>query len=1163
MANEFLKKNKNQTQRRKFFFKISSLLPKEFKENLNEHIHASNEEFSPEEEKRLDTHFRWALSQSIQLGLLPRRDFLKLSALLSSSGLLSWIIPSAAEAGGLVPFAFIKKPTSSQSYADDVFSSSIYTGNGGLQTINTGITLATGSGWSTSVFSDTSGAPSYSDGVKSLCYDSSGNFYAVMKNTVLKLDSTNNIIWQKTVNSFSPVAAAVNGSTGDLYAVGYSGGGNSHQIIKFDSTGNISWQNSLSGNASQSCGSVCVSVGASGNIYIGGYATRADAAGYYALMYKLNSSGTMQWQTQYFFGPNAKVRAIKFDSSENLYIAIQGSSGGGSNAYVAKFNSSGTMSWCNSITVPAADTYTSIYTQNSLDIDSSGNIYCAITDYSSRSALVKLDSTGAFQWSRSFGTNLYGGNVAVDSSNNIYMATVDSKRTVVKYDPSGNVLWKKTIALNSDYALSQYDNGGLLTLGDKLYIYGTDSDLAGSNTGYPVIVKIKQDGTSMNGGAYVNMSDSALTITNNPITAVANAGITFSASSYTLNTTSFAASSGTFSMHQFSITDQTASNGGLIWIKDRTAAEYNRFFDTVRGATKVIYSNATNQQGTEATALTSFNANGFSIDSIQYVNRSGDSYVAWTFRKAAKFFDIVTYTGTGTTQVLSHNLNISPGMVIIKALGTNTDWVVWHRGIPSSNGYLNLDLINAQGTFNGPAANVFGNTSSTVDPTATQFTIGNNASVNSSGVQYIAYLFAHDTSTNGLVQCGSYAGYNGTNDISLGWEPQWLMIKNATETANGSWWIFDNTRGYNTIEANSSNSESNAYANVVSFTATGFEIRTTNQALNYASDTYAYIAIRNPNKPVTTGLQVYNAIERTGTGGTPTIAGAGFSPDLVLSKNRGTGDTAWWDKIRGATRFICSSSTAAEVIDSIGLTAFTQDGFVAAADTTNNYINNNTYNYIYHFFRRARGVFDIVSYTGTGSSTTVTHNLGVAPELLIVKNRSNTGTGWYVWVNAAGVMDATGFLRLDQAGAANANGYPSVWNSQAPSSTVINLGSNSAANGSTYAYVAYLFATKAGVSKVGSYTGNGSTQTINCGFTSPARFIMIKRTDSTGDWYVWSARQGIITSSNDPHISLNTTSAEATSYDSIDPDSSGFIAKQNGTTNINTSSAIYIFLAIS
>jgi hypothetical protein len=112
-----------------------------------------------------------------------------------------------------------------------------------------------------------------------------------------------------------------------------------------------------------------------------------------------------------------------------------------------------------------------------------------------------------------------------------------------------------------------------------------------------------------------------------------------------------------------------------------------------------------------------------------------------------------------------------------------------------------------------------------------------------------------------------------------------------------------------------------------------------------------------------------------------------------------------------------------------------------------------------------------------------------------------------------------------------------------------------------HTYIAYLFATLAGISKVGSYTGNGTSQTIDCGFSTGAKFILIKRTDSAGDWFMWDTVRGIV-AGNDPHLSLNTTAAEVTTDDSIDPDTSGFIVNQNATTNINVTSAEYIYYAI-
>ena len=96
---------------------------------------------------------------------------------------------------------------------------------------------------------------------------------------------------------------------------------------------------------------------------------------------------------------------------------------------------------------------------------------------------------------------------------------------------------------------------------------------------------------------------------------------------------------------------------------------------------------------------------------------------------------------------------------------------------------------------------------------------------------------------------------------------------------------------------------------------------------------------------------------------------------------------------------------------------------------------------------------------------------------------------------------------------------------------------------------------------MGSYTGNGSSQTIDCGFTSGARFVLIKRTDSTGGWFVFDTERGIV-SGNDPRLKLDSTAAESSADDCIDPNSSGFIVNQTSFANVNVSTGSYIFYAI-
>jgi hypothetical protein len=215
-------------------------------------------------------------------------------------------------------------------------------------------------------------------------------------------------------------------------------------------------------------------------------------------------------------------------------------------------------------------------------------------------------------------------------------------------------------------------------------------------------------------------------------------------------------------------------------------------------------------------------------------------------------------------------------------------------------------------------------------------------------------------------------------------------------------------------------------------------------------------------------------------------------------------------------------------------------------------------------FRRAPGFMDVVCYTGTGTNgRTVAHNLGVAPEMIILKSRSisSSASRWPVYTPALLANPSNNsILALN-----SDSGIPfltkDVFGNTAPTSSVFTVDALTPSNEASATYVAYLFASVPGVSKVGSYTGNGSSQTINCAFTTGARFVLIKRTNAAGDWYVWDSARGIV-AGNDPYLALNTTAAEVTSDDSVDTDNTGFIVNQVAASNINVNAATYIFLAI-
>ena len=605
-----------------------------------------------------------------------------------------------------------------------------------------------------------------------------------------------------------------------------------------------------------------------------------------------------------------------------------------------------------------------------------------------------------------------------------------------------------------------------------------------------------------------------------------------------------------------------STKGGLVWTKARSSAFSNGLVDTARGTTNTLISNATDASDVYNT-VTAFNTNGFTVGTSAIANGTGTTtMVSWTFRKQPKFFDVVTWTGDGSNKTISHNLGSAPGCIIAKRTDAAGSWYVYHRSLSTPNeSWLLLQTTGAANTTGG--TNVW-NVTSTTFQADTYFGLSTN------GATYVAYLFAHDaggfglSGTDNVITCGSFTtdGSGVIPAVTLGYEPQWLLIK-ETSGAN-SWFVFDNMRQMSMTNAaylnpNSSGAEALFGYGVIAPTATGFVGQSGSPAWN-PSATFIYIAIRRgPMKVPTSGTSVFSPNIWTGTGSTQQIT-TGFFPDMFIGINRGAvhAKTYATDILRGLAVSLATNVTDAENSES-GNT-FNMTGY-----SNNNGNLNSAFGggqtYVGHFFRRAPGFFDIVCYTGTAtaSNNTLTHNLGVIPELIIIKQRSGTAA-WAV----AHTFSATdiSIQSLNDTTAEFRDTYANVgWLTQKPTATQFILDDISSRVNSAGTYVAYLFATLAGVSKVGSYTGNGSNQTINCGFTGGSRFVLIKRTDSTGDWYVWDSARGIV-SGNDPHLSLNTTAAEVTTDDSVDTDSTGFIVNQLAATNINVSSASYIFLAV-
>tara|TARA_R100001463_G_scaffold2443_3_gene10314 strand:+ start:471 stop:2426 length:1956 start_codon:yes stop_codon:yes gene_type:complete len=603
------------------------------------------------------------------------------------------------------------------------------------------------------------------------------------------------------------------------------------------------------------------------------------------------------------------------------------------------------------------------------------------------------------------------------------------------------------------------------------------------------------------------------------------------------------------------------TEGGLVWQKMRfsdndpsdTQDHYLR--DTARGGGYRLNSNTTNVQFNDG-GITAFNSNGFSLSSGSAGNINQGNYVSWTFRKAPKFFDVVTYTGTGSDQLINHNLGCVPGFVMVKRIssgGSSTEWSGYHRSLQNTK-YIMLNATQAAA----------GNNPRTVSDT--QYMVhGNYPGENQSGGQYVAYLWAHNNNDGefgpdgdqDIIKCGSYTG-NGTvgNAVTLGFEPQWIMIKNADR--NEAWYMYDVMRGIlaggndRIIYANASDVELDT-GDSVDLTPTGFSIKRGQQFfINYTGDNYIYMAIRRgPIAVPEDATKVFSVNLNTGGGNVFTT---GFAGDMNLATQT-TGTNNFIISRLTDRQYLMTDSTSAqnnlsssEHWNKSNTTIDLATGYFGSGAGTVSYT-----------WRKAPGYFDVVCYAGsTTTPRTISHNLTVIPEMIWLKGRDAGGGQWYVYHKDTG-NQAYGALNNNYYIYTASDGVvaQTIWNATNPTASVFSLGNASNGNSNGQNFIAYLFATAPGVSKVGSFTGSGSDVTVDCGFSSGAKFVMVKDASANGDWYVWDSVRGIV-AGNDGYLELNTTDAENTGGDYIDPHSSGFII----TSGFMQSGRTYIFYAI-
>ena len=293
-----------------------------------------------------------------------------------------------------------------------------------------------------------------------------------------------------------------------------------------------------------------------------------------------------------------------------------------------------------------------------------------------------------------------------------------------------------------------------------------------------------------------------------------------------------------------------------IWFKARNAVSYAGILNAITGYDKYVQSFSTDAE-TTSTGMMVTDSTGYTPGSVL----SSNSYVGWSWKangtgsantdgsisstvsaNTTSGFSIVKYvgTGSGSNSTVGHGLGVTPSIILVKSLDSVTDWVVWHKDLPSqTNNYLRLNTNQAIGTTTNywnsyaPTNQVFG-----VSPDGY-----NN---NKSGEDTIAYCFSD---VKGFSKMGSYTG-NGSNDGSFcftGMKPSFVMIKRTDSSA--SWLMFDNKRAnpFNEItadlRADSSQAEdaSTSYNNI-DFLSNGFKIRKSNADINGYGATYIYMA---------------------------------------------------------------------------------------------------------------------------------------------------------------------------------------------------------------------------------------------------------------------------------------------------------------------------------
>ena len=634
------------------------------------------------------------------------------------------------------------------------------------------------------------------------------------------------------------------------------------------------------------------------------------------------------------------------------------------------------------------------------------------------------------------------------------------------------------------------------------------------------------------------------------------------------------------------------TKGGLVWFKGRSSGKDHKLSDTVRGVNSQLMTQANSAATTNTDVITSFNNDGFTIGANGEINQNNVTHSSWTFRKAPGFFDIVTYTGTGSTQQIEHNLGSIPGCYMIKSVSNGGSWMVYHRQVNSAAGTASTSAANYRlqldGTSNAQDDNVFGDTA----PTATHFTAGSShAETNQSGRTYVCYLFAGGESSAATATSCNFLGASSDAQDNKIW------VGNASDktsdfvygTGDFTWeaWFnpVDSSNAYKRIihhghEWNQNNTvalmwDHTSYNNTLTFWS--YALNSSNPILT--SKPYAFQGSWNHVAVTRSGgtfrLFVNGVLESTNTSYSGnSVDGSETSNYVTIGAThnlnqqecfRGNisnvrivkGTAVYTSSFRPTyepltnitnTKLLCcngSSTTSATVTPK----TLVSDSTVTINTTNSPFDDPEGFKFGEEENENLIKIGSYIGFGGGGSGSHVDVDLGWEPQWVLIKNSSAT-SGWNMFDSMRGTPTGLYTEQLSANSNAAENNYSVNQLDFTSTGFRVNIEGNSEMNqaDSTHVYIAIRRLdplvqkpAEAGTDVFAMDTGSSSSYIPNYDSGFPVGFAFYRQPNGSYDWYAGSRQTGY------KYYFLNTGAAEQT-YDKIVWDSNvGWSKDEHGS----------------